>query len=210
MWERGSTIVQQEEWRDRLWAVRPLTVVEDTPQRLLLWIPEGTVRKVPVTPPTRPDPPTPQARTIENLHHCDWALKDHVSGVSCLWILHPDAWHAIWVSWSEPGIHLGWYVNFQRPFSRTDKGIEAMDLMLDIVVYPDMSWRWKDDEEFDEIANRNIFEESTVTKVREVAAKVIDGIEAKAAPFSEPWESWIPDPRWSVPVLPEGWEPLRV
>jgi hypothetical protein len=26
-----------------------------------------------------------------------------------------------------------------------------MDLMLDIVVEPDMTWRWKDDDEFDEI-----------------------------------------------------------
>jgi protein associated with RNAse G/E len=40
---------------------------------------------------------------------------------------------------------LGWYVNLQCPFRRTEVGIEAMDLMLDVVVDPDGTWRWKDD-----------------------------------------------------------------
>jgi protein associated with RNAse G/E len=54
-------------------------------------------------------------------------------------------------TWTGPGRHLGWYVNLQCPYRRTPLGIEAMDLMLDIVVEPDMTWRWKDDDEFDEI-----------------------------------------------------------
>jgi protein associated with RNAse G/E len=206
MWKPGSTIVHQEVWQGRLWAARPLIVVEDTPERLLLWIPKGTVRKVPVTPPTRPDPPTLQARTIESLDRCDWVLGEHLWDVSCLWILHPDDWHAIWVSWSRPSVHLGWYVNLQCPFRRTNIGIEAMDLMLDIVIDPDGSWLWKDDDEFDEIEQRGIFEATTVARIREEAATVIERIEANQAPFSEDWVSWAPDPTWQTPVLPEGWD----
>lgn len=33
-----------------------------------------------------------------------------------------------------------------------------MDLMLDVVAEPDLSWRWKDREEFEQIVECGIFE----------------------------------------------------
>jgi hypothetical protein len=66
-----------------------LTVVEDTAERTLLWIPHGTVRKVPVTPPTRSDPPDVHSRTIASVEHRDWLLGQHVWDASSLWILAP-------------------------------------------------------------------------------------------------------------------------
>lgn len=92
-------MVHRESWKGRLWAARPLTVVEDTQQRSLLWIPQGTRRKVPVTPATRPDPPDIHARTIARLEHDDWNFRDHHWDVSSLWLIRPDDWYAIWVSW---------------------------------------------------------------------------------------------------------------
>lgn len=41
---------------DRGGAARPLVVVEDHEDRLTLWLPEGTARKVPATPSSPPDP----------------------------------------------------------------------------------------------------------------------------------------------------------
>lgn len=151
MWEPGTTIVHQEVWAGRWWAARPLIVVEDTAERILLWIPQDTVRKVPVTPPSRPDPSTRQAQIIENLARGDWVMGEHIWDVSSLWILRPSDWHTVLVSWRGDGSHFGWYANLQYPFRRTAIGIEAMDLMLDIVVEPDLEWRWKDEAEFDEI-----------------------------------------------------------
>ena len=43
--------------------------------------------------------------------------------------------------------HWGWYVNLQLPFRRTELGFETMDLVLDLIVDPDGSWRWKEDED---------------------------------------------------------------
>lgn len=206
MWKAGQTVVHQEVWRGRVWAARPLTVVEDTDDRMLLWIPKGTLRKVPMTPQSRPDPPTRKRRIIENLARCDWVLGDHVWDVSSLWILRPGDWHAVWVSWLETGEQLGWYVNLQRPFRRTTVGIEAMDMMLDIVVEPDLTWRWKDDDEFADILSRQIFDHATGQLVRREAQEVIDRIEGLDPPFSEPWPSWRPDPGWPVPDLVDGWD----
>ena len=206
MWRPGETVVHQEFWRGRLWAARPLTVVEDTGDRLVLWMPQGTVRKVPTTPPGRPDPPVRKDKVIANLDRCDWVLGEHVWDVSSLWIVRPGDWHAVWVSWLASGDHLGWYVNLQMPYRRTAIGIEAMDLMLDVVVEPDLTWAWKDDDEFAEILERGIFDQDTGARVRREAEDVIRGIGDGDGRFAEPWPSWRPDPSWSRPVLPDGWD----
>ncbi len=49
-WPTGSTIVVQEVWRGRLWSARPLTVVEDERDRLVLWCPRGTRWRTATTP----------------------------------------------------------------------------------------------------------------------------------------------------------------
>lgn len=206
MWETGETVVHHEVWRDRVWAARPLVVAEDSADQLLLWIPKGTVRNVPATPGHRPDPGTRAGRVIENLAAGDWDYAEHVWDVSTLCILRPHDWHAIWVSWRDDGDHYGWYVNLQRPFRRTAAGIEAMDLMLDVVVEPDLSWRWKDDDEFDEILARGIFDPAVGRRVREEAAAVVDRIEENLSPFCDGWPRWRPDAAWQTPVLPEQWD----
>ncbi|MCZ7535709.1 MAG: hypothetical protein M5T61_07085 [Acidimicrobiia bacterium] len=80
--------------------------------------------------------------------------------------------------------------------------------MLDVVAEPDLSWRWKDRDEFDEIAARGIFDRRTVDRVMTEALSVIDDLEHKRAPFNEPWPSWRPDPSWSAPSLPDNWDLL--
>lgn len=206
MWDNGQVIVHHELWRGRVWAARPLTVVEDSDERALFWLPLGTRRKVPATPTSRPDPPTRSERIIENLFHGDWVCGEHTWDVSSLWIIRPGEWHATWISWTAAGNHLGWYINFQRPYRRTTAGFESMDLMLDIVVEPDLTWHWKDEEEFDEIARRRIFDGETTERVRREAAGVIRRIENREPPFNEPWPDWRPPTSWRVPVLPDDWE----
>lgn len=206
MWEPGQTVVHQELWSGRLWAARPLVVVEDTAEHVLLWLPVGTRRRVPVTPPHRPDPPDVHRRTIANLVYGDWELGEHVWDVSSLWVLRPGDWHSTWVSWRPDGSHLGWYVNLQWPMRRHRFGFEAMDLMLDIVVAPDRSWQWKDREEFDEVVARGLFTDEVAARVEAEASAVIDDVEHGRPPFCDPWRQWRPEPSWGVPTLPAGWD----
>lgn len=71
-------------------------------------------------------------------------------------LVRPDDRYTILVSRRPHDRHLGWYVNLQEPMRRNPIGFEAMDLMLDVVVEPALSWRWRDGEEFDEIVERSI------------------------------------------------------
>ena len=205
-WSAGDVIVHQEIWGDRVWAARPLVVAEDSAERMLLWLPRGTVRKVPMTPPGRPDPGDRTARIIELLKRCDWVHVDHVWDVSCLWLLRPGDRHAVWVSWLPSGEQLGWYINLQRPFRKTSIGIESMDMMLDVVAEPDRTWSWKDDDEFQQILDRGILDPATGQRVRDEALEVIGRIERNEPPFNQHWPQWRPDPSWSTPELLPGWD----
>ena len=212
-WRPGTTIVHREIWNGRLWAARPMTVVDDTDDLLELWLPHGTVRKVPATPSTRtapvnPDDPNDRApRVIANLVHEDWVLADHVWDVDTMWLIRPGDWHALWVSWRPDGSPLGWYVNLQRPFERRADGIDAMDLMLDVVAEPDgSSWRWKDAEEFDELVDRGVFAPDLANTVRREAHSVIDRIEQRSWPFDADRHAEHPGDRWPAPSLPDGWD----
>jgi hypothetical protein len=205
-WRAGETVVLQEVWRGKLWAARPLIVVDDSDERIVLWCPLGTVRKVPAPPPSRQRPSTRTDHVVTALTLGDWVYEDHTWDVSTLWLLEPDCWHATWVSFLPDGGHLGWYVNFQEPFQRTAKAIQAMDLMLDILVSPDRTWRWKDQDEFDAVVAAGLYSVATVVAVRKEAESVIHRIEEKSTPFNEEWLEWRPPAEWTIPSLPPGWE----
>ena len=86
--------------------------------------------------------------------------------------------------------------------------ILARDYALDIAVAPDMSWSWKDADEFEELIGRGLFTESQVSSIRTEAARMVRVIENKGSPFSDGWERWRPDTNWLVPEVPEDWHIL--
>jgi predicted RNA-binding protein associated with RNAse of E/G family len=209
-WPTGEAIVVQEVWRGRLWAARPVIVVEARPDELVLWCPKGAPRKIPVT--RAPSTALKQSRG-ERLAAClasgDWVLADSTWDVSTLWLLRDADWHSIWVSFLDTGEQFGWYVNFQEPTRRTPRGLQTMDLALDIVVEPDRSsWRWKDEDEFDLFLARGLLSPETGARVREEAAAVIERLGRNDPPFDSDWPRWKPDPTWGIPALPADWDVL--
>lgn len=207
-WKPGTTIVQQEVWDGKLWSARPMTVVEDEAERLILWCPRGMRWKTATTPPTRERAPTRSERFVRCFTFRDWVLGDFAWGISNLLLLAPGARHAVWVGWEENWSPYGWYVNFQRPYQRTSYGIQTMDLMLDIVVDQDRTWRWKDEDEFEALVTPGFISEAEARCVRADARDMVLDIEANRPPFNQPWHDWRPDPLWPVPELPPGWDLL--
>jgi predicted RNA-binding protein associated with RNAse of E/G family len=207
-WAAGEVVVIQEVWHGRLWAARPVTVVDDKGDALALWCPKGTIRKVPVTPPTRPRPQSRPAWLADLLSSGDWLLVDSVWDVSTLWLLREGDWHAVWVSFLETGEHWGWYVNLQEPFRRTSRGITTMDMMLDILVDGDRSWRWKDEDDFETLVAHRLLDTEAAAAVRREAAKVVGRVERGDPPFDGSWRDWRPKEDWLTPQLPDSWDKL--
>ncbi len=205
-WATGSTIVVDEVWNGKLWATRPVRVVEDRPDLLVVWCPQGTVRKVPTPPPGHVPASTRGERLASCLAREEWVLVDHVWDVSTLMLMEPGALHATWVSFLASGEQWGWYVNLQRPFARTARGVTTMDLALDVLIAPDCSeWRWKDEDEFQLLIDGGLLDAAEAEAVRSEALRVIARAEAGEPPFSEDWPSYSPDPAWTIPTLPDSW-----
>lgn len=207
-WQPGETIVPWEVWRGRLWSARPAIVAADEDDTLALWLPQGTVWKAPVTPPTRPRATTRAERLMACLEREDWLLEDRSWDISTLWLLREGALSATWISWLPTGEHYGWYINLQEPFRRTDRGLHWMDLMLDVVVDVDRHWRWKDEDEFQALIDRRLLDDAKAQAVRDEAERVIRNLERNEPPFRDPWPAWRPNPRWPAPTLPADWQTL--
>jgi len=205
-WLAGETIVLQEVWHGRLWSARPMRVVQDAGTSVMLWCPRGTAWKTSTTPPTRPRAATRAERLSQCLIERDWVLKDFTWPVSTLVHVTEGNWYAVWVSWRESDEAWGWYINLQRPFRRTAHSLQTMDLMLDVTVDLDRQWHWKDEDEFAALITAGLIDEQEATQVRTAAWQGIAEVEANQPPFSDPWHDWRPDPAWTVPVLPAGWD----
>jgi predicted RNA-binding protein associated with RNAse of E/G family len=196
-WAEGEHILQREVWNGRVWAARPATVVADTDELIVAYVAAGTTWKRPV----RRDGSTLRMPSE------DWVLADdewvdnHV-----LHLVTPGAAHAVLMLWSaEDGSFRGWYVNLQEPLHRTETGFDYMDHMLDIVVAPDRSWRWKDQGELEAEVGLGLVTTAAADAVRAEAARVLDLVRVGASPFDSAWVGWRPDPAWGVPGFPPHW-----
>ena len=54
-----------------------------------------------------------------------------------------------------------------------------MDLMLEIVIQPGLSWQWKADDEFEEIVERELYSEALARHIRTEADRAIADLEAR-------------------------------
>jgi len=207
-WSPGETVLLQETWRDRVWAARPMKVARDEGDFVALWFPKGTRWKAPTTPAGRLRAETRGERLATCLAQDEWAFVDASWDVDTLCLLRAGDWHAVWVSWLAPGEQWGWYVNLQEPFRRTTCGFATMDLALDVIIDVDGSWRWKDVDELESYVTHGVVDPGLAERLRVEGLSVVDRHRNGEWPFSDGWAAWTPDPSWSLPELPEGWDRL--
>ena len=177
-------------------------MVEDTPQRLVLYSAAGT-RYVK---PCRPE------GGLLRIPEDKWVLREEVWTLELLRIVTPGSRHSILLPWTA-GFQefLLWYVNLEDPFVRTPIGFDYLDQLLDIEISPDLShWKWKDEDELEEAVSRGIMTFREAQVLRAEGESVIDALNARRPPFDEPWDLWRPDPDWQTPDLPAGWDDLSL
>jgi Protein of unknown function (DUF402) len=191
----GDTIVRRDVWRGRPVVGWGGTVVADDDDLLALYMPGGGALSATGEFFGAPHP---------------WSHKQRWEGHGVLQLQRPGEMHAVWVFWQGPERDFGaWYVNIQEPFRRTPMGFDTQDLELDLVVKPDGTWRWKDDELLDAWVERGRWTAAEVAEIRTEGARVAADLDAGRRWWSDEWTTWEPDPAWQVPVeLPRGWDEL--
>jgi hypothetical protein len=173
----GTTVEHREILDGRTWCSYPVRMISDEPQVLAVYLDHGA----PITfgpGPFRWGP------------HPWQALGDRWLSPGVLQLQRPGDHYAVWVR-SDPrnGAPDGWYINFQKPFSRRTNGIDTLDYILDIIVSPSGEYRWKDEDEFDAAAASGKLSPGTARAVRWAAETVAADLERGRL--------WWDDERWS-------------
>ncbi len=183
-WDPGAVVVWHEAWEGTPYFLCPVRVVEDSETRIAYYLAEGTRYTFP-----------PGSYPFGEQH--PWAARgsweDHGILVTHEW----GTAHAIWHFWrGDERAFAGWYVNMQAPLVRDGDGFVTQDHELDLVVRPDSTWSWKDEQELLDWVPRGRFTEEEAAAIRAEGERVLAGW-----PFPTGWEGWQPDPSWPVPEL---------
>jgi hypothetical protein len=95
--------------------------------------------------------------------------------------------HSLWLLWTEEWEFRCWYVQLQEPFVERDGVYETTDHALDVLVDPDGTWHWKDEDDFAEARALGAFDDGKAAAIRAEGERVI-----AAKPWPTGWEDWRP------------------
>jgi protein associated with RNAse G/E len=203
---KGSTVVRRDVLRGRVWTATPYRVVEDSGDALLL----ACSPCIEILAPTtwiewlRTGDDNVRKQGIPNLASGRWDLGHWVwRETTVLMRLSPDDCFSVLRFFPADGVPSDWYVNFERPYRRTPIGIDTFDLLLDLVIEPDLSgWSWKDEDEYEQGRRLGLIDDAMHARIEQTRQQVLALIERRDGPFAGAWSSRAPDPSWPLPVLP--------
>jgi hypothetical protein len=181
----NEVIVRREILDGGEWLVYPVRVVEDTVDLLAVYLAQGT-------------PLTFGDGEFRWGPHPWTAFEPFWQSEGVLQLQRPGDGYAVWARRSG-GEFTDWYVNFQEPMRRTDRGLDTLDQELDLLLPADGSpYRWKDEDHFEERRRSGGFTEEEAAAVRSAAASVVDLVD-RGAGWWEPWRDWRAPEGWAVP-----------
>lgn len=123
----------------------------------------------------------------------------------------PEADHSVMWFFNPEGRFDRWYINLQRPAAwwrdGTASGVDIVDQTLDVLVEPDRTWRWKDEQSFTARTGHPPFHTAAEAEaIRAAGRRLIGEAVAGRFPFDGTWCDFRPDPSWTPLPLPDGWD----
>lgn len=207
LWQPGETVVVRYQARDHdvIASGYPMTCVEDTGDRVVLFFAHGTEYL------GYPHLPS-DGRAELVAARAELPRKPLRERVPLVWqnsmlrFFFPGRAFQIWAAWREDSWDFAWwYVNLEAPPVRTAIGLDTRDHTLDIVATEELQWRWKDEDEAVARVEHGVDTAEFAALVRAEGEHVAELIDRRAAPFAEGWADWRPDAGFVPGRLPEGW-----
>ena len=205
----GRLVLHRDTHHGRIAFVHPGRVVADDERGLLLWVARDSVIAVEAT---------LDGRSPRDMTFAEWVAAPRAprltswQGPGVLRFFPAGADHSVWLFRTDDGRFKNYYVNLEESAVRWDDGdlagIDVIDQDLDIVAHPDLSWEWKDEDEFAErLALPEHYWVPDEAAVWAEGRRVVKLIEAGEFPFDGTWTDFRPDPEWPTPTeLPPGWD----
>jgi predicted RNA-binding protein associated with RNAse of E/G family len=203
--EPGTEIVIRDVIFGRPYAVWPQRVIADSGSELVALLRPGTVGVGP-------------ALWIQSLRNDDPAAREAFLPALATGECEVGEWtwrRTTWLSFLTAGRYFAispvwvgerfdcWYVNFQAPYERTAVGVDTSDLHIDLHVDPDLSYRWKDEDEYAHARRLGLVTDACHQKVEEAREQVVAMVQQERGVFAASWDGWAPYHAWLLPELPE-------
>ena len=168
------------------WPVEP---VASSSEAVVVGLATGTRGLVPV------GYPEDKELLDEQAHRGEFRHVERVwDTTNCLHVFQTGQWWGTRLMWDAPsGDFLCWYVDFLRPVVSHGTFVDSRDLSLDIVVFPDGSMLWKDEDRYAEKVDAGLISEDERLQVEVARAHAVDAIEARRFPFDGAYLDWTPD-----------------
>ena len=206
MWKYGDVVLWRGIFNNRVWHVQPTVVVEDSHDELVLTLLPGTECIAEESYPKGKK----HGKRWWDFKNADWNLAKYVWHTNrLLIILEKDKYYSTMFFWNhETSKFLCYYINFQRPYERNFGGIDTLDLDLDIVIDPDFSIEWKDEEDYQTAIGHGLIIPEWVQGIDSARPEILNRLKKRQYPFDGSWLDWKPDPGWEPPKLPENWDKI--
>ncbi|SEE86172.1 Protein of unknown function [Arthrobacter alpinus] len=200
-WQRGDNITWTyiDPTFPDLLDLRPVTVVADDDRHLAVWLAPGTRMLYQVI------ADGSDIRSLEGGKRFIAPRAQAVrkwSGSGILAVFQPETMYSVWFFETQSGLRDSYYVNIEEPFTRTEQGIVSSDLVLDVVVKADHSFKYKDEDELEFAHQAGVLSSSRVMEIQRAAADAIVTVNSWGFPFNAGFEAFQPDRTWPVPALP--------
>lgn len=126
-----------------------------------------------------------------------WELADSAwQGTGVVEQVVSGRWFSVPRMHGPDGRLLCWYVNFERPPDWRPDGWDTHDLELDLVVGPDRSAAWKDEDEYEQSRRLGLITDLEHQAVQAAREEALSLAAARSGLFAaDPGERWLPDPR---------------
>lgn len=201
MWNYGDVISWRGVFRGRIWHVQPTLLVKDTPQEIVTTLLPGTEC---VAEETYLNGKTQGNRRWSFVNR-DWRLATYSWRTNrLLLIFEPDRYYSTILFWDDKsGDFLCYYINFQLPFHRNNRALDTLDLDLDIIIKPDLSYEWKDVEDYHKAIEHSIILPEWIQGIEMGKREVLDRLEKRQYPFDGSWRDWMPTHAGPRPNCPK-------
>lgn len=204
--EPGQTIVRRNLHPDgRIGTCAAGRVIADDEQGLLMWV---DARSDYVSPRTLDGKRTRHLPYVQELRMplLPGLSTFHTEG-GALFLTPPGSHHSVLWFFNGRNEFTGWYVNLELPATRWTGGVDVSDRALDLLVAPDRTWRWKDEEEFAaETGHPLCWDEAVGRTIRAEGLRMVSLAEQGLFPFDGTHCAFNPDPGWPPSSLPWFWD----
>jgi len=200
VWRPGETAVQRfVRTNGSVGQHHPLRVLSDDGEQLVGWLPAGTD----IINTRLADGRDPREASLADMFVLPRIpLRGQWTGTSTLRLITESHWSSVLWFFALDGTFTNWYVNLEIPRGRTAFGTDRVDGVLDVVIAPDRSWRWKDEHEIDAALDAGRITASDLGMLRAEGERMIALAETGAFPFDGTWCDFRPDPDWPPPAIP--------